>query len=146
MRCLLGTLVVLLAGCSVAGCSVTVPGSPVQPSDADLVSAYFNAFDAAGDKGSAAQSAFFQVTQHPDFKNLQCDLGGITIDAQPALSSLRPDQGWTLQSGVHPRGTVYVVAVLLTVRKDDQTLGTQIGSQRVVVLDGSVYGFMPCPR
>jgi hypothetical protein len=39
-----------------------------------------------------------------------------------------------------------VVAVSLRVRKDGQVLGAQIGSERVVVLDGRVYGFMPCLR
>ncbi|TCO65072.1 hypothetical protein [Actinocrispum wychmicini] len=143
MRGLVGALPLALL---LVGCSIAVRGTPVQPSDPDLVAGYFKALDEAGATGPDAQVEFLRRTQHPDFKNLLCDLGGLTIDADPALRTLRPDQAWAPQSGTHPRGNVYVVAVSLTVLKNGQTLGQQIGSERVVVLDGSVYGFMPCPR
>jgi hypothetical protein len=40
---------------------------------------------------------------------------------------------------------VYVVAVTVTVQRGQSTLGVQVGSMHVVVLDGTAYGFAPCP-
>ena len=44
-----------------------------------------------------------------------------------------------------PRGTIYVLGVSVSVRRQGALLGEQIGSQRVVVLNGKAYGFSPCP-
>jgi hypothetical protein len=142
MRALLAALVFAL----LAGCSTVVPGSPVVPDDHPLVDAYFKALNDSAAKGADSQLTFLEQTQHPDFKNLLCDLGGVTVTVTPVLSTLRIDQQWTPESGKRPRGDVYVVAVSLRIRKDGRVLGDQIGSERIVVLDGHVYGFMPCLR
>ncbi|MFD1050822.1 hypothetical protein ACFQ1S_37455, partial [Kibdelosporangium lantanae] len=86
------------------------------------------------------------LTRHPDFLDLLCDLQGATVTADPSMTTLRLDQTWAPQGRGRPRGTVYAVAVLLSVRKDGQAIGQQTGSERIVVLDGSAYGFMPCLR
>jgi len=130
----------------VAGCSTAVSGTPVGPDDAGLVRAYFTALDRAADQGPEAQTGFWRTTQHPDFTDLLCDLEGATVDADPSMATLRQDQTWAPQGRGRPRGTVYVVAVLLSVRKNGQAMGQQTGSERIVVLDGSAYGFMPCLR
>ncbi len=140
MRALLAVILLL------AGCSTTVTGTPVEPTDRELVQKYFTELNQAESQGPQAQLAFFRHTQHPDFTNLLCDLGGATIDAKPGMSTFQPDGEWAPQTGGRPRGTVYVVAVALRVHKNGQILGEQVGSQRLVVLDGSVYGFMPCLR
>jgi hypothetical protein len=129
-----------------AGCSTTVSGAPVGPDDAGLVRAYFTALDNAADRGPEAQMSFWRTTQHPDFTDLLCDLQGTTVDADPSMTTMREDQTWAPQGRSRPRGTVYVVAVLLSVRKNGQAMGQQTGSERIVVLDGSAYGFMPCLR
>jgi hypothetical protein len=49
------------------------------------------------------------------------------------------------ENGTHPRGLVYVLGVSVSIRQDGALLGEQIGSQRVVILDGKAYGFAPCP-
>jgi hypothetical protein len=75
-----------------------------------------------------------------------CDLNGVTITATPTLATLRPDPGWTVPgSDKRPSGSVYVVAVSLTIRQGNSVVGTQIGSQRVVVDGGRAYSFAPCP-
>ncbi|CAM3445900.1 hypothetical protein KIPE111705_09095 [Kibdelosporangium persicum] len=142
MRAALASVVLL------AGCSTAVAGSPVagDGSDKDLIAGYFAAFDAAAARGSEAQQEFLRRTQHPDFTDRICELPGVTITVQPTMSTLRPDTKWAPEGANHPRGDVYVVAVSLTVVKDGQVLGDQIGSERIVVLDGTVYGFMPCLR
>jgi hypothetical protein len=141
MRALPAVLIITL----LAGCSTAVEGVPVAANDPQqLIAGYFKAFDDAAAKGADAQMTFLERTQHPDFKNLLCDLGGVTIEAKPTFSTLKRDPNWAPESGTRPRGEVYVVAVSLSVSKDGQVLGEQIGSERVVVLDGSVYGFMPC--
>jgi hypothetical protein len=143
MRVLLAALMITL----LAGCAEVVQGSPVQSTDAELIAGYFKALDDSATQGADAELAFLRRTQHPDYKSLLCDLGGITIEADPTLSTLRLDRNWVVTaSGTRPRGEVYVVAISLRVRRDGQVLGEQIGSQRIVVLEGAVYGFMPCPR
>jgi hypothetical protein len=141
-------LFALLAGCPtmLAGCSTVVAGSPVEPPDRELIVAYFTALNASAAKGAAAELQFLHDTQHPDFLDRRCDLNGVTVQIDPSFATLHIDPDWVPEGAQRPRGAVYVVAVSLSVRKDDQTLGEQIGSERVVVLDGSVYGFMPCLR
>ena len=140
-------LVILLA---LTGCGRTVTGSPsalpVVDEDQSLVAEYFERNNAAADEGSAAQRSFLSDTQHPDFSDDQCNLGDLTLMISPALTTLRPDVGWRpLNSDEAPRGRVYVVAVTVTVQRGTAPVGTQIGSVHVVVLDGSAYGFAPCP-
>ncbi|SMC93075.1 hypothetical protein [Kibdelosporangium aridum] len=131
-----------------AGCSAAVDGRPVagDVGAKDLIVKYFTDFDAAAQRGPAAQQDFLRRTQHPDFTDRICELAGVTITVEPTLSTLRPDTKWVPEGADRPRGDVYVVAVSLTVSRDGQKLGDQIGSERIVVLDGTVYGFMPCLR
>lgn len=110
-----------------------------------LVAGYFDAANAAAHLGPAAQQRFLDATQHPDFRGERCPLNGATVISEPTMSTLRSDSDWIpAGAGAPPRGTVYVVAVTATVRRDGAELGTQIGSQHVVVLDGRAFGFAPC--
>lgn len=151
---------------TVGGCSTRVPGEPVPASrplaaHRALVNGYFDAVNAAAGQGSAAQERLFAGTQHPDFRDRQCSLRGLTVTADPAYSTLHTDPDW-LPPLAHdpPRGTVYVVAATVTVQRSTgqrgtgqggtgqgsvEVLGTQIGSLHVVVLNGVAYGFSPCP-
>ncbi|GAA3008829.1 hypothetical protein [Actinokineospora diospyrosa] len=146
MRALPGVLLVLLA---VAGCANAIQGTPVPAAAAapnrELVDRYFTDLNEAGKEGYSAQRDFLRRTQHPDF-TADCDLGGLTLRIEPALSTLRADPKWKPEKSTkHPRGDVYVVGVSVRIRRDSATLAEQIGSQRVVVLDGKTYGFTPCP-
>jgi hypothetical protein len=123
---------------ALAGCGTSTPDDPA------LVRGYFDGLNAAAQRGAAAQREFFDRTQVPGSARA-CDLGDLTITAYAAMSTLRPDPDWTPRGGPRPAGSVYVVAVDLTVRRAGGALGNQIGSQRVVVQDGSAYGFAPCP-
>lgn len=115
-------------------------------SDRQLVADYFSASNAAAHQGAAAQQRFLDATQHPDFRGARCPLDGATVVIRPTMSTLRPDPAWVPAGATAPpRGTVHVVAVTATVRRDGLELGTQIGSQHVVTLDGRGYGFAPCP-
>jgi hypothetical protein len=131
----------LLAGCSTV--SSTVP-PPRAETDTDLLNRYFVAFNQAADQGSNAQFAFLRSTQHPDFTDRICELDGLTVDIYPAMSSARPDPDWAPEGASSARGTVYVVGVSLTVRRNGTLIGEQIGSQRVAILDRRAYGFAPC--
>lgn len=138
---------VLLA---LAGCVSRVPGEPVagglRGADRVLVIGYFDAVNAAADEGSAAQESLFTRTQHPDFRTEQCSLDGLTVTADPAYTTLRTDRDWHPPSGGDPpRGVTYAIAATITVALNDEVLGSQIGSLHVVVLDGTTYGFRPCP-
>lgn len=133
--------VLLLTGCSTV--SSTVP-APRAETDTDLLNRYFAAFNQAADQGSNAQFAFLRSTQHPDFADRICGLDGLTLDIYPAMSSARPDPGWAPEGASSVRGTVYVVGVSLTVRRNGTLVGEQIGSQRVAILDRRAYGFAPC--
>jgi len=139
--------VVLVAG---SGCTNRISGEPVDTPqlDADraLVSGYFGTVNAAAEEGSAAQERVFTLTQHPDFRDMQCSLQGLTVTADPAYTTLHGDPEWH-PPGIAdpPRGTIYVVAAAITVEQDAAVLATQISSLHVVVLDGAAYGFSPCP-
>lgn len=133
----------------VTGCSVTVTGRPTAQdwasADRALVLDYFQRGNAAARQGPQAQLRFLTHTQHPDFQRT-CELGQLTLLLDPSAGTLRPDPGWRPpRSDDSPRGRVYSVAVTVTVRRSEITLGTQIGSMHVVVLDGAAYGFAPCP-
>jgi hypothetical protein len=137
----------------VAGCSSAIAGEPVaaaSPSqDRQLVEDYFAELNAAAAEGPSTQREFLQRSQHPDFTDELCDLGNLTLSIDPAMSTLRVDPDWVPPGGgrnaTHPRGLVYVLGVSVSIRQDGALLGEQIGSQRVVILDGKAYGFAPCP-
>ncbi|MFL6141641.1 MAG: hypothetical protein ACJ72N_07200 [Labedaea sp.] len=151
------TLTVVLVGLAVATVVLLntdlrsrVPGQPVgldsQESDRTLVADYFNELNDAGRDGPGTQRDFLRRTQHPDFTAQQCDLGDLTLKVDPAMSTFRMDPRWTpTDSTKHPRGLVYVLGVSISIRRDGTPIAEQIGSERVVVLDGKAYGFAPCP-
>lgn len=130
-----------------AGCTHVVDGSaaPFGTADRGLIRQYFAELNAAGKRGPKAQHDFLRRTQHPDYRSRICDLAGLTLDAFPAMSTLRGDPDWAPEGSPPPRGLVYVVAVSLTIRENGANVGEQIGSERLVVLDDKVYGFAPCP-
>ncbi|MEU5691374.1 hypothetical protein [Actinosynnema sp. NPDC020468] len=143
----------VLAACALllTGCSSAIAGSagPITVTDADrqLVTGYFSALNTAGAEGAAKQHALLEDTQHPDFPQTDCKLPEGTIKVQPTLSTLRLDPDWTPPKGdEHPRGVVLVVAVTLTVVQDGVEIGSQIGSQHVVLLNDKAYGFAPCAK
>lgn len=146
MRRALGGLLVAVAA---AGCATAVPGRAVPAGAAsgrELVRDYFDDLNAAGEEGPGEQAQFLRRTQHPDFTDRLCDLGGLVLRIEPALSTLRADAKWRPEQAKRPpRGDVYVVGVTVKIRRDRTTLAEQIGSQRVVVLDDRAHGFTPCP-
>jgi hypothetical protein len=147
-------LAVAALGLLLAGCSTRVAGLPVAASskvtggDKGLVERYFADLNSSGDEGTATQRDFLRRTQHPDFSDRLCDLGDLVLHIEPAMSTFRTDPGWVppdSPSSEPPRGTVYVLGVSISIRQEGAQLGEQIGSERVVVLDGKAYGFSPCP-
>lgn len=138
-----------VAGC-LAGCATAVAGHPVarSPATADqsLIQAYFEHSNDAAHEGADAQREFLDSTQHPDVER-DCDLGGLTLLLDPSLSTLRSDDGWRPGgTGRTPRGRMYVVAVTVTVQRGQSVLGIQVGSMHLAVLNGTAYGFAPCPE
>lgn len=142
-----------LAGLLIAGCSSVVAGVPLPEAspadDRELVRNYFDELNAAAEEGPATQRDFLRRSQHPDYTDELCDLGNLTLNIDPAMSTLRVDPDWVPpdsgRDAARPRGLVYVLGVSVSIRQDGALLGEQIGSQRVVVLDGRAYGFTPCP-
>ncbi|MFC0544956.1 hypothetical protein [Kutzneria chonburiensis] len=135
---------VALAALALSGCSVD--GQAQASPDPALVTAYFHDLDNAANQGVQQEQSFLTATQVPAFADRVCSLNGVTITADPTLSTLRAEPGWTPPgSDKALSGRVYVVAVTLTVRKGNAVVGTQIGSQRVVVDGGKTYSFAPCP-
>jgi hypothetical protein len=140
-------------GLVLAGCSTRVAGLPVAASaksggDRGLVERYFADLNASGDEGTATQRDFLRRTQHPDYTDRLCDLGNLVLHIEPAMSTFRGDPDWVppdSRKSEPPRGSIYVLGVSISIRQDGSSLGEQIGSQRVVVLDGKTYGFSPCP-
>ncbi|WP_439662110.1 hypothetical protein ACSHWB_12000 [Lentzea sp. HUAS TT2] len=141
---------VLLASLALlAGCGGPVAGTamPVRLSDDDRAKFkdYYTRVNKAGDEGASQQAKLLKDTQHPDFRQKACDLRGATIKVEPTWGTLRMDADWAPPGEkAHPRGDVYVVAVTITLRQQDQAIGSQIGSMHVVLLDDEVYGFAPC--
>ncbi|MCP3799128.1 hypothetical protein NLX83_07660 [Allokutzneria sp. A3M-2-11 16] len=134
-----------------AGCQNTITGEAALPGVGDaeraLVVRHVDDGNAAAAKGSAAQQELYRKTQHPDFHSGICQLNGLTVLTEPVWSTLRPDPKWSPGgNSIPPRGNVYVVAVSVSTRRDNTTVGNQIGSQHVVVLNGMAYGFAPCPN
>ncbi|WP_436492744.1 hypothetical protein [Actinokineospora sp. HUAS TT18] len=142
------TLVALSAGCAttVPGQAVPMGGNTAPGQEREIVSQYFTDLNDAAAEGSDTQRDFLRRTQHPDFTDRTCELGDLVLTIEPALSTLRVDPKWKPEKATsRPRGSVYVVGVSVRIRRDNATLAEQIGSQRVVVLDGRAYGFAPCP-
>ncbi|MEU4802368.1 hypothetical protein [Actinosynnema sp. NPDC023587] len=136
--------VLALAGC---GSAVTGTAKALQITDVErtLVTSYFTALNEAGAQGIAQQRELLADTQHPDFRDDDCKLPDGTIRVQPTMSTLRLDPDWTPPGDdEHPRGVVVVVAVTLTVVRDGVEIGSQIGSQHLILLNGKTYGFAPC--
>jgi hypothetical protein len=134
----------LLAGC---GSAITGVARPLQVTDVEreLVSGYFADLNEAGGQGTTEQRDLLKDTQHPDFRDEDCQLPSGTIKVQPTMSTLRLDPAWAPPGeDEHPRGVVLVVAVTLTVVQEGSEIGSQIGSQHVVLLNGKAYGFAPC--
>ena len=132
-----------------AGCAKQLAGQPaalpVASIDQALIADYFAASNASARDGADAQQKFVSRTKHPDAPRA-CDLHGLTLLLEPSLGTLRPDNEWRPPgSNEAPRGRVYVLAVTVTVQRDKNTLGKQVGSMHVVVLDAMAYGFAPCP-
>lgn len=135
---------IVLTALALTGCSVGGTASP-SPNPA-LVSGYFNDLDSAAAQGEQQEQKFLTATQVPAFADRVCDLNGVTITATPTLSTLRTDPGWSPPgSDKRLTGEVYVVAVTLTIHQGNSVVGTQIGSQRVVIEGGKAYSFAPCP-
>lgn len=118
---------------------------PEVPDQVRLADRYFRDNNAAARQGPPAQEAFFRSTQHPDFRGQTCELGDMTVDLDPALPTLRPDPGFAPSEAGPPRGSTWVVGVEVTTRRGGEVVGQQIGSLHLVVLDGRMYGFAPCP-
>ncbi|WP_158847014.1 hypothetical protein [Saccharothrix deserti] len=134
----------LLAGC---GSTITGTARPLQVTDVEreLVTGYFADLNEAGVQGTSEQRDLLKDTQHPDFRDEDCQLPAGTIRVQPTMSTLRLDPEWAPPGeDEHPRGVVLVVAVTLTVVQEGSEVGSQIGSQHVVLLNGKAYGFAPC--
>ncbi|MFE9744595.1 hypothetical protein ACFYOT_06795 [Saccharothrix saharensis] len=134
----------VLTGC---GSTITGVARPLRVTDVEreLVSGYFADLNEAGGQGTAEQRELLGATQHPDFRDEDCELPAGTIKVQPTMSTLRLDPAWTPPGeDEHPRGVVLVVAVTLTVVQEGTEVGSQIGSQHVVLLNGKAYGFAPC--
>jgi hypothetical protein len=145
---------VAVFGLLLTGCSTQIAGSPAPQSssapgdDRGLVQEYFTDLNASADEGTSSQRDFLQRTQHPDYSDRLCDLGDLVLHIEPAMSTFRTDPEWVppeSRSDDPPRGTIYVLGVSVSVRRQGALLGEQIGSQRVVVLNGKAYGFSPCP-
>lgn len=140
----------LVGALLVAGCSGAVAGTavPIRLSDSDrgLVRNYFDDLNSAGEQGLEKQHALLEETQHPDYRDSGCRPPDGTIAYRPAMGTLRLDNEWAPAGGdeAHPRGVVLVVAVTITVHRDGVEVGSQIGSQHVVLLNGRAYGFAPC--
>jgi hypothetical protein len=140
------TLTVVLTVDPIEKISGTAKADGTADSNRQLVTDYFAELNSAGKDGPSTQRDFLRRTQHPDFTDRLCDLGDLTLKIDPAMSTFRIDDEWTPEDSTkHPRGLVYVLGVSISIRRAGSLLGEQIGSQRVVVLDGKAYGFTPCP-
>ncbi|RKT49380.1 hypothetical protein C8E97_6760 [Saccharothrix australiensis] len=131
---------------ALTACGPRVSGTarPLKVTDVEreLVTSYFTALNEAGAQGVAEQRELLAETQHPDFRDAGCEPPGGTIRVEPTLSTLRLDPSWTPPGeDEHPRGVVLVIAVTLTVVRDGAEVGSQIGSQHIVLLNGKAYGF-----
>lgn len=143
------TAALVTVAAAASGCTTVAQGTPTGDGVASeqrmLIREYYDAGNAAAEEGSDAQDQFLDETQHPDYADERCPLEGLTLLVDPALTTLRPDPDWEPTAGEDPpRGTIYVVAVSLTVEQEGVELGNQVGSQHVVILDGTAYGFAPC--
>jgi hypothetical protein len=141
----------LTAAACTAACTATVSGRPAAvdlvAADRALIVDFFERNNAAAGEGTEAQHRFFGEIQHPDYDVEVCSLDDLTIVLDPTLSTLRPHDGWRPPDADQAiRGRIYVVAVTVTVQRDNTVLANQIGSMHVAVLDGRAFGFAPCPK
>jgi hypothetical protein len=146
VKAAVAALTVLLA----SGCTTSITGTPVTAASGNgargLIVEYFSELNDTAKQGPARQRDFLRRSQHPDFTDRLCDLGDLTLEIKPAMSTFRLDPKWVPEDTTkRPRGTVYVLGVSVSIRRQGALLAEQIGSQRLVVLDGKVYGFTPCP-
>ncbi|GAA4621154.1 hypothetical protein [Saccharopolyspora hordei] len=132
----------VLTGAVLVVAACAPPQEP--PAPTALAEQYFADNNAAARSGPEAQQEFFRRTQHPDFTDQACELGDTTVELDPAMSTLRPDPGFA-PDGRRPRGEVWVVGVEVTTRTAGTVTGHQIGSQHLVLLDGRIRAFAPCP-
>lgn len=138
-----------------SGCGQAVPGKDVvarvPAADLALVREYVRALNAAGDDGPEAQAAFLRSTQEPGTRPPpdRC-FGSVTLTTRLVERTLRPATDWTppgVPPGTRPpEGAVYVVASGVTASRDRVTLREDVGSKHLVVRNGRVYGYAPCPN
>ncbi|GAB3291887.1 hypothetical protein [Parasphingorhabdus pacifica] len=139
-RCAL--IALLCPALLVVGC-----GSAPEDTEPDRsVRQYFADNNAAAARGPEAQQEFFDRSQHPDFSGHVCELGELTVELEPALTTLRPDPDFDPAGTGPPRGELWVVGVEVTTRRSGTVLGRQIGSVHLAFLQERVFGFAPCPR
>ncbi len=139
--------VALLTGCSSNDHGSAVHGSHHRPTSADraLIRGYFQRLNASAELGPGAQAALLDATQDPSHPRGRCLLDGMTVRDAPAWSTLRVDPGWRAPGSTQrPRGTVFLVAVEVTIGRAGEVIGNQIGSVRLVLDNGAVHGFAPC--
>ncbi|QIZ35036.1 hypothetical protein [Saccharopolyspora sp. ASAGF58] len=133
---LIGVSAVLFA----AGCAA----SATEFEPLRLSKQYFADNNTAAAQGPQAQQKFFRRTQHPDFLDENCELGETTVEIDPAMPTLRPDPEFAPE-GIRPRGEIWAIGVEVTTRTAGSVTGHQIGSLHLVLLDGRMHGFAPCP-
>lgn len=141
-------LLAALSGCTGAVEGRARPAGTATDAERRLVADYFARSNAAARAGSIEQQRFFAATQHPDYRapDQLCTLDGLTVFLDPTLSTVRPAPGWRPgNTGRPPRGSVLVVAVRVIVQQDRTVVGEQIASVHLVLLDGRVFSFAPCP-
>lgn len=138
-----------------SGCGHVLPGralpAQVTSQDLALIHRYVDGFNAAGDSGPEAQRAFLLSTAEPGSsppalgclgqQTLRTEIVDRTVRADPDFMATRPNQAPT-----KPAGAVYVAAVSITALMDGTTVEEEIGSKHLVVRDGRVFDYAPCPK
>lgn len=151
----LGLVVALLAGLVlVSGCGAVMPGRAVlgrvPADDLALIRLYVTRFNDAGEEGPRPQLAFLRETQEPSVRMPPptC-FGQITLEARMVERTLRAAPG-LVPAQIPPgtpvaRGALYVVAVSVTASSDGVPVREDVGSKHLVVRDGRVFSYAPCP-
>jgi hypothetical protein len=147
--------VLLLALLVVAGCGAVVPGRPVPaevPSgDLALVRDYVQASNRAADAGPQALAAFLRDTQERGTPPppARC-FGDYALRTRLVERTLRPAPEWQPPAVVpgagRPSGAVYVVAASVTALREGAVVREDVGSKHLVIRDGRVYSYAPCPN
>jgi hypothetical protein len=139
---------------TLAGCGSTVPGraeaSRVPARDLSLIHGYLVAFNAAGDRGPAAQAAFLRSTQEPGTPPPRPDcFAQVTLRTQIVDRTVRADPDFLAPRrgapAARPTGAVYVMAASVSAVRDGTPQREAIGSKHLVVRDGHVFDYAPCP-